>query len=888
MSLFNPATRLLDRLSYPRKFLLVSGVFLVPLLLCLSFVWQAAMSDIQFAERERAGVSLIRLAMDVLAESAQGRLASSDALEKAGELHHELGTTEVMAAVQQARTPEGQFAALQNLISVANDHSNLILDPEIASYYTGDMIVGRLPAVLALLAASNRKEASLTERLSLPDGLTAQLAGMQLALDKASAEHASVAALGKELAQLQSASKTLLEHYRQQISTPLEQGAAANPADPALNSAREAAMRSAAELISPGLSTLDDLLAKRIQQRWERLGLVLAISMAAVLLAAWLLAGFYFGTRRNLAVLRSSLGEISAGQFRLSQQLNGMDELAAVQPDLQQMSEMLQRFMREQLSMAKEHENGNIHATMPLDCFVGGYREMADQVNDLVRSHTAIEMKMAALTSMYTQGEFELQIDSMQGLKALISSEVEKVRERMAEAAEMASFTRRIKEALDQVTTPILITNDDGIVIYSNHAGTSRFTAELQRNQQRLTGLLASSNATIHPGQTLQRGEAQLGALLYSIVLTPVQDEQGKLIGHVAEFTDHTEATQTASEISRAISAAARGDFQHRIALDNKSGFFAEMSGQVNQLLDAVQLSLDDFTKALALLAEGDLTVRMRGHYQGTFAELAGSTNTTAGQLQHIIGSIREAAESVAATSAALKQGAQGLQSLASQQAAATEETAATSNNLNEMVAMNSKQARLAAGSANAARQEAVAGLQAMSEVQQAMKALTQSAGKISEITSLIDGIAFQTNILALNAAVEAARAGEAGRGFAVVAAEVRSLAQKSASASHEIRELVQGSVSQIHAGDQLVGTAAGQSKRVDHQIGELASSLAEIAQSSEQQRNSVGEISAAMRSLDSTGQKNLQLCETMSQHALAMQNAAEHLSESVSVFKTT
>ncbi|RBD01571.1 methyl-accepting chemotaxis protein, partial [Xanthomonas oryzae pv. oryzae] len=215
-----------------------------------------------------------------------------------------------------------------------------------------------------------------------------------------------------------------------------------------------------------------------------------------------------------------------------------------------------------------------------------------------------------------------------------------------------------------------------------------------------------------------------------------------------------------------------------------------------------------EVSRLLGALADGDLSARMQGDFHGVFATMRHDANTTTEQLAQVIGRIQQAAGSIHTASSKIAAGNNDLSQRTEQQAANLEETAASMEELTSTVKQNAESARqanqLAIGAAGVASQ----GGAVVAQVVTTMSGIEVSSKKIAEIISVIDGIAFQTNILALNAAVEAARAGEQGRGFAVVASEVRTLAQRSASAAKEIKYLIDDSVSKVTEGSQLVHQA--------------------------------------------------------------------------------
>jgi methyl-accepting chemotaxis protein len=420
--------------------------------------------------------------------------------------------------------------------------------------------------------------------------------------------------------------------------------------------------------------------------------------------------------------------------------------------------------------------------------------------------------------------------------------------------------------------------------MYQNQAAEQQLGA---MPQQTLTQILSAGQWLDWRGGHASQGQITRQGSTFRVNVTPIFNDEHTLIGHVTEWQDQTAELAMGTEISHVVSTAAAGVFTQRIRLDNKIGFYADLGMHLNGLLDQTQSSLNAFGKALNQLAEGDLTHSLPTDYQGIFGELAHSTNRTTSQLNQIINDIRSATSEVANTAIQVTQTSASLLEKAQSQAAATEKTAASANEVTSAVKQNADHAGAAATLVRSTNEEAEVTRSAMMGVQEAMKKLTESAKKIADITGLIDGIAFQTNILALNAAVEAARAGDAGRGFAVVAAEVRNLAQKSGDAAREIRGLIENSVREIHQGHTRVEQSATLMHHMHEQVQQLSFLISDIANASKEQLSGVNEISHALSQIDHAGQQNQSLASQQSQNAESMQQEAERLNQAVAVFKT-
>ena len=272
----------------------------------------------------------------------------------------------------------------------------------------------------------------------------------------------------------------------------------------------------------------------------------------------------------------------------------------------------------------------------------------------------------------------------------------------------------------------------------------------------------------------------------------------------------------------------------------------------------------------------------------------SGDSTSLMANLQHmqqslalVVNSVRQASESVATASSEIAQGNGDLSQRTEMQASALEQTAASMEQLSSTVRMNADNAVQANDLAHRASEVATQGGDRVNEVVHTMKVINDSSRRIADITSVIDGIAFQTNILALNAAVEAARAGEQGRGFAVVAAEVRSLAQRSGTAAKEIRTLITASVEQVQKGSAQVDKAGETMGEVVQAIRRVTDIVSEISSASREQSQGVAQVGEAVTQMDQTTQQNAALVEQSAAAAESLKTQARQLVDSVAVFTT-
>jgi methyl-accepting chemotaxis protein len=292
-------------------------------------------------------------------------------------------------------------------------------------------------------------------------------------------------------------------------------------------------------------------------------------------------------------------------------------------------------------------------------------------------------------------------------------------------------------------------------------------------------------------------------------------------------------------------------------------------------------------SKAAAQLAAGDLTAQLAVSNKDEIGQLMQAMNGISNSLSQVVGSIRDGADKLADGSSEIASGNLDLSARTEQQAASLEETASSMEELTSTVKHNSDNARHANQLAVSASDVAAKGGAVVAQVVETMDSINASSRKIVDIISVIDGIAFQTNILALNAAVEAARAGEQGRGFAVVASEVRSLAQRSAAAAKEIKSLIGDSVDKVDAGSKLVASAGATMDDIVVSVRSVTDIMAEITAASQEQSAGIEQVNIAIGQMEQVTQQNAALVEEAAAAAGALQDQAARLAEVVSVFRT-
>ena len=303
-------------------------------------------------------------------------------------------------------------------------------------------------------------------------------------------------------------------------------------------------------------------------------------------------------------------------------------------------------------------------------------------------------------------------------------------------------------------------------------------------------------------------------------------------------------------------------------------------------LVRSITAPLDRAVQMAGAIADGDLTQDIQDDRKDEFGILARALSTMSGKLRGVVADVRSGVEAVSTASTEIATGNNDLSARTEQTASNLEETAASMEELTSTVNQSADTARQANQLAGSAAEAAGRGGTVVGQVVQSMQHITESSKKINDIISVIDGIAFQTNILALNAAVEAARAGEQGRGFAVVASEVRSLAGRSAEAAKEIKTLIGASVEVVESGSRQVEEAGRTMDEIVASVQRVASLMGEITTASTEQRDGIAQVNQAVGNLDQMTQQNAALVEQSAAAASALRDQARNLAEVVSVFR--
>ncbi|MBO9857418.1 methyl-accepting chemotaxis protein [Xanthomonas sp. A1809] len=400
--------------------------------------------------------------------------------------------------------------------------------------------------------------------------------------------------------------------------------------------------------------------------------------------------------------------------------------------------------------------------------------------------------------------------------------------------------------------------------------------------------MVQDTNALVHAHvQTQLRMTQVMGSYAIGDLTQDIEQYPGEKSAITATMQQVKRNLQAINaQIQELTQAACAGDFALRGKAETFEHDFRLMVENLNTMMATSDTNLASFSGLLRAIADGDLTVRMSGNFHGVFASMRDDANSTVHRLTDIVTRIQTTSNSISFVAEDIASGNQQLAQRSEQQAASLEETAASMEELTSTVKQNAEHATRANQLARGAAAIASEGRDVVGQVIEQMSGIEASSRRIADIISVIDGIAFQTNILALNAAVEAARAGEQGRGFAVVASEVRTLSHRSSDAAKEIKRLIDDSVQRVADGSTLVHTAGTTMGEIVTSVQHVTDIMAHISAASQEQAGGIEQVNHTIAQMDETTQHNVRLVEAASTAAHALEQHSAQLTRAVEVFK--
>jgi methyl-accepting chemotaxis protein len=640
------------------------------------------------------------------------------------------------------------------------------------------------------------------------------------------------------------------------------------------------------------------------------------IGLVTVLIALGLtLAGLMFVTRNVISQLGGEAKDallaaknIADGQFGQSQLHSDKTKMSVIGA-LNLASETLVEIDREMARMESEHLKGNIDANIDVSKFKGAYREMAVGINRMVTNHVEVMKKSTDCLVELGKGNFTAELEKFPGKLSLVNDGIEGLRYNVKT---LVTDLREMCDAheaghMSVMLDPNKFVGDYRLVAQSVNEMVGEYIDE-NKTVMECVGEYGNGNfsATIkeYPAdkafinKSMKRISGNLKGLIESVNWVSAEHDKGSIDMRLRDDMFKGDFSTLAKCVNKmvegiidmndkamsVVKAFGEGDF------DAPLEQFPGKKGEINLTIEQVRSNLKALNADAQTLAnaarDGRVKVRADANkHQGDYRKIVEGMNETLDMIVAPISTVKTAAEAINTAAKEIAQGNSDLSRRTEDQAANLEKTATSMEELAATVKQNADNAKQANQLAMTASNVAVKGGEAVSEVVSTMSAINDSAKKIEDIISVIDGIAFQTNILALNAAVEAARAGEQGRGFAVVAGEVRNLAQRSASAAKEIKELIADSVNKTAEGTRQVESAGNTMQEIVTSVQRVTDIISEISAASQEQSAGINQVNDAVTSMDDVTQQNTALVEEAAAAAESLMEQAEELMNTMSAF---
>ena len=624
---------------------------------------------------------------------------------------------------------------------------------------------------------------------------------------------------------------------------------------------------------------------------------------------------YYFLNRMVITPMQMSVKSIqrlSRGDLSEVIVVKGSDEIAQLNQSMVQLGSNVNLLINELTQMSHAHDAGDIDKVVNESNFEGSFNALAKGVNKMVSDHIEMNSKSMAVVKAFGEGDFNAPLEQFPGKKSFVNDIVEQVRsnlkhliadaEMLSTAAVAGNLSTRadasqhrgdfgvimqgVNTALDAVIAPLNMAAryvDDLSKGKIPDEITTSYAGDFNIIKTNLNACGSSIKALVADGNKLAAATAA-GAL-------DVRADASLHLGEYREVIIGLNATLDAvvtplNMAAHSVERIASGDIPEQISAEY-AGDFNGIKNNLNTCFSAIHALVRDINMLAAAASEGRIIARAdASQHHGDFRSIVDGVNATLATIVGPITAVKDAVTTINSAAGEISSGNNDLSARTEQQASTLEETAASMEQLASTVKHNADNAKQASQLALEASGVAVKGGQVVSDVVATMSAINTSAKKIEDIISVIDGIAFQTNILALNAAVEAARAGEQGRGFAVVAGEVRNLAQRSANAAKEIKDLISDSVTKTAEGTRQVTHAGQTMSEIVTSVQRVADMIGEIAAATIEQSQGISQVNNAVTMMDEATQQNAALVEQAAAAAESLVEQAHALTSAISVFQ--
>jgi methyl-accepting chemotaxis protein len=561
--------------------------------------------------------------------------------------------------------------------------------------------------------------------------------------------------------------------------------------------------------------------------------------------------------------------QIAAGSLDVTLANSRKDEIGELGQAMQEMQSKLKTLIDEGIRpIAVQASKGELRERLRLDGASGFYAEMVDSMNALLEVNESFLQETAEVIEGMSAG------DLTRTFQRRFSGSFYQVQE------DIDSMRATLHEIIDIDTQSLVSAARKGDlgrrIDLSNKRGCFRDLGE------NINALVEINDNII--SDVIDVTSALAEGRLDTRISRRYEGRFAQLVNNVATMQQQL-VDVIDRDIHRIVASAADGDLSNRIQLDDKQGFYKELSISINELVGTCDQIISESSEVMSAVSQGDLSKQIRNAYRGTFDSLKNAINHTVLKLTGIVEEIQGSASAVKIGAAEISRGSGELSSRTEEQAASLEETSTSMRELTSLVRGTAENSEMARGLSTESSQVAMRGGQVLNDAVEAMEAILRSSESIANFVNVIDEIAFQTNLLALNASVEAARAGEQGRGFAVVAEEVRVLASRSAESAREIKLQIEDSRLKVSEGSELVNESGRVLSEIIKSVDKVNQIISEISVTCDQQSKGLDEISNAVEQMDNTTQQNAALVEENAAASESLSDQARQLDAMIAYF---